>query len=63
MDFVFFLEEWRTLRYICIICHFSGILYVSNPLLIYNGGEKKVIWIDVDINFNHLLVKIIEETS
>lgn len=48
---------------ICIICHYNGILDVSNPLPVYIGGEQKVIWVDVNITFNQLLGKINEETG
>ena len=48
---------------ICTICHFNGILDVSNPLPVYNGGEQKVIWVDVDITFDQVLEKINEETG
>ena len=40
---------------ICIICYFNGILDVSNLVPVYNGGEQKVIWVDVDITFDQIL--------
>lgn len=45
----------------CIICHFDRELDVSNELPVYNGGEQNVIWIDVNISYNELVEKVIEE--
>lgn len=34
-----------------------------NPLPVYNGGEQKVIWSDVNFSYNAVVEKVTEESD